>query len=101
MKIKDLPIKDCEGNELDIGDRVMFNVSICQGFGEMGTITKIERDMVYDETKAKLTEIPYGNEFQFVCWIKWDCHGHEIGEIFDLRECVKGWKFVERQLKLT
>lgn len=98
MKINGLPVKDCEGNELNIGDRVIFNCSACAGFGEMGTVMRVERDTVYsyDKINKKTIEVPYGDEFQFCMWVKWDSHGKETGDIFDLRDGVKDWKFVKK-----
>jgi hypothetical protein len=63
---------------LKVGDRVRFDNSICMGYGELGTISKIEYE-VLDGLKYP------------VVWIRWDCHGKEIGDLcFDgiLREWV-------------
>ena len=88
MKINECIIKDKYGNELSVHNRVSFDIEICSGYGEMGTIVSIERNTCQGE--------PYGDEFQYVCNIRWDCHGEVIGECFDLRDCVSSWKFVDK-----
>ena len=93
MKINDLSVRDVAGNELGVGDRVQFNISACAGFGEKGTITKIERDTTYADGTI---ETPYGDDFQYVCWVKWDVHGHEIGECFDVRKPVQDWLLISK-----
>ena len=50
-------------DRIKINDRIRFDNPICNGYGALGTIKRIE-----------YTTPP-------IVWIRWDCHGKEVGQI--------------------
>lgn len=93
-------VKDANGKDIQVGDRVMFNCSECVGHGELGTVTNIERDCVYNQATGTF-DLPWGDENQWVLWVKWDCHGKETGEALNLLSGSRMWLFNGRQTSLS
>lgn len=95
-----ITLHDKSGHEIRVGDRVRFDCAGLSGHGQLGTVTRIERDCVYNESTGNYDQ-PWGDDDNYVLWVRWDCHGQENGECLNLKTGSREWFFVSRQMPLV
>lgn len=94
-----IEVLDINGNKIRAGDRVMFNLKGCVGYGSMGTVSEIVRTTTYNKATEKY-DLPWGDEYQYTLGVIFDDTKKWMGECIDLRKGSNTYIFVERQMPL-